>query len=421
MNFFHVLWCRIYQFFVKIGIRLLRLREPQILDFADGIAQIPAFAEKQGWRRGLIVTGGKVRALGLADAMLEAFDATGVRATVYDKTTPNPTIAQVEEAYALYRKEHCDFLIALGGGSPMDCAKLVGARVARPHKSVKRMRGLLKVGHRRKYPPLIAIPTTAGSGSEATLAAVVTDGETHRKFPVNDPVLIPRYVVFDPTLTRSLPPDVTAQTGMDALTHVVEAYIGGANTLKTWDWEAKSLKLIFENLPKAYRDGDDLTARRNMQLAAYYAGLAFTRAFVGYVHALAHALGGKYDVPHGKANAILLPYVMNAYGPNAYWRLGQLGKYVGISEAYESWHDQRNKFLTRLLELRAEVGIEDVLDGVREEDIPALAKLAAKEANPLYPVPKEFNAAQLAAVLRQACGFDPVPNAAPNDMMTKKA
>lgn len=404
MNIVRALYCRFYQTVVKIGMKFLKWREPEMLDFENGIAGIPDFAARMGWKKGLIVMGSTVRSIGLADPLLQAFQNSSADVVVFDKTTPNPTVAQVEEAYALYREKECDFLIAFGGGSPMDCAKLVGARVARPHRSVRQMRGLLKVGRRRAYPPMIAVPTTAGSGSEATLAAVVTDEKTKRKYPVNDPVLIPQYVVFDAALTRSLPPAVTAQTGMDALTHVIEAYIGNANNLRTWNWEAKALKLIFENLPKAYRDGNDLEARKNMQIAAYYAGLAFTRAYVGYVHALAHAVGGEYGIAHGKANAVLLPYVLEAYGKRTDWKLGQLGKYLGISEAYEPWSTQSRKFMDRLYELRRTVGIDEFLDGVKEEDFDMLAAHASKEANPLYPVPREMNAKELRAVLAAACG-----------------
>lgn len=219
----------------------------------------------------------------------------------------------------------------------MDCAKGVGARVARPHKKISSMRGELKI--LKPIPLLIAVPTTAGTGSETTLAAVLTDERTHEKYALNDFVLIPRYAVLDPVLTEGLPPFITATTGMDALTHAVEAYIGKSNTAQTIEDSVAAVKLIFRNLERAYTDGSDMEARENMQKASFLAGAAFTRAYVGYVHAIAHSLGGEYGIPHGLANAVILPYVLEAYGSSVYMSLAELADIVKIGQDLES--DQR--------------------------------------------------------------------------------
>ena len=183
----------------------------------------------------------------------------------------------------------------------------------KPNQSLAQMKGILKV--HKKLPLLMAVPTTAGTGSETTLAAVITDADTRYKYAINDFPLIPRYAVLDPKVTLSLPPFITATTGMDALTHAVEAYIGNSTTIDTRRDALKAVKLIFENIDIAYEHGDNIQARRNMLHASFYAGCAFTKSYVGYVHAVAHSLGGQYNVPHGLANAILLPLVLREYAP----------------------------------------------------------------------------------------------------------
>lgn len=186
------------------------------------------------------------------------------------------------------------------------------------------------VGSVKKLPLLMAVPTTAGTGSETTLAAVITDAQTRHKYAINDFPLIPRYAVLDPKVTLSLPPFVTATTGMDALTHAVEAYIGNSSTRGTRKNAEMAVKLIFENLDTAYTNGSDIDARRNMLHASYYAGCAFTKSYVGYVHAVAHSLGGEYNVPHGLANAVLLPFVLQEYGETIHQKLYKLAVAAGI-------------------------------------------------------------------------------------------
>jgi len=262
---------------------------------------------------------------------------------IYDKTVPNPTIDNIEEALKIYNTNNCNGIVAFGGGSPIDCAKGVACRVARPQKTIAQMKGLLKV--RKKLPLLIVIPTTAGTGSETTIAAVISNPSTHEKYAINDPVMIPQYAVLDPVITAGLPPHLTATTGMDALTHAVEAYIGRSNTKETKRKAIKATKLIFNNIYKAYSDGSDLEARENMQKASFYAGIAFTRAYVGYVHAIAHSLGGFYGVPHGFANAIILPYILEAYGKSAYQKLSELADAVGITEVSDTKEQKAHKFI----------------------------------------------------------------------------
>ncbi len=348
--------------------------------------KLPALLKNNQIDSVLIVTDEGITSLGLMADFLQECENIGLTTVIYDKTVPNPTIENIEEAYALFVKNRCQGIVAFGGGSPMDCAKGVGARAARSNKSIAAMKGVLKV--RKSIPPLAAIPTTAGTGSEATLAAVVTDSSTHEKYAIMDPALIPHYAVLDPLLTVGLPPHITAATGIDALTHAIEAYIGKSNTVKTLEYSRKAIKLIFENLFEAYSAGNNMEARTNMQQAAYLAGLAFTRAYVGNVHAIAHTLGGFYNVPHGLANSVTLPYVLDYYGESVYKPLAELADVIGISRQAESIEERAKMFITQVKELNEKMRIPDKLDMIKDGDIPVMAARALKEANPLYPVPK---------------------------------
>jgi alcohol dehydrogenase class IV len=260
------------------------------------------------------------------------------------------------------------------------------------------MRGLLKITH--KLPPLFAVPTTAGTGSEVTLAAVVSDPETHEKNACNDPKLRPKYAVLDPELTVGLPPHITSTTGMDALTHAVEAYIGKSNVKSTEEYAEKATKMIFENIEKAYTNGKDIEARDQMLKASFYAGQAFTRAYVGYVHAIAHNLGGQYGVPHGLANAIILPYVLEYYGETAHKRLAKLAEIAGVKTT-GSDKEKAEAFIEAIKTLNKNMNIPDGFDMVQEKDIPVIVERALKEGNPLYPVPKIMDKADCEAVIRR--------------------
>ncbi|MDD3841593.1 MAG: iron-containing alcohol dehydrogenase, partial [Bacilli bacterium] len=312
---------------------------------------------------------------------------------LFNEVEVNPKITTIEKGLKIYLEEGCDCVIALGGGSVMDCAKAIAARSSNPSRSVRDMHGLLKVRH--KLPLLIAIPTTAGTGSEATLAAVVTDEEHQEKYSINDPKLVPEFAILDFTLLNKLPNHLVSTTGMDALTHAVEAYIGKANTPKTRKYALSATKLIFENIVKAATDGDNLSYRSNMQIAAYQAGVAFTRAYVGTVHALAHGLGAFYNVPHGYANAIILPIVLRKYGHSATRSLSQLADVVSCPKM-EKDKDKADWFITQIENMNKVLGITNRFhEIIKENDIPKLANHAYKEAIPLYPTPTLFTKKEL--------------------------
>ena len=285
MNIIKKIYCRVFQTCFKLAIPLLPYRDPKIL---NSIEELPEELKQRNISKVMLVTDSQLRML--TKELEELLPAKGIKCLVYDKTRPNPTVENVEEALATYKVNMCEGLIAFGGGSSMDCAKAVGARLACPKKSLMQMKGILKI--RKKIPFLAAIPTTAGTGSEVTVTAVITDEKTHYKYPMSDFPLIPAVAVLDPKVTFTLPKSLTASTGVDALTHAVEAYIGRSTTAKTRDFSKTAVKLIFENIEKAYKNGYDEVARRNMLMASHLAGGAFSRSYVGYVHAVAHSLGG---------------------------------------------------------------------------------------------------------------------------------
>ncbi len=394
MNIFKKCYCRIYQFGFKMALPFLPYREPELV---NGFNEVPDILKRNRISDVLIVTDQGVYKLGLTKDLEDALERNGIKYTVYKDTVPNPTTENVETAKDLYIENNCEALIAVGGGSSMDCAKGVGIRIARPDKPLKHFAGVLKV--HKKLPLFIATPTTAGTGSETTLAAVITDAETHHKYPINDFPLIPMYAVMHPEITYGLPPFLTATTGMDAMTHAVEAFIGNTTTKGTREASIKAVKLISDNIVTAYNEPTNFDARNNMLHAAYLAGTAFTKSYVGYVHAVAHSLGGKYGIAHGLANSVLLPIVLKEYGHHAWKKLAKLARATGISDD-PSNEKAANAFIAHIEDLNKALSIPDKLEGIKEEDIPELAKTADKEGNPLYPVPVLWDAAQLEKIYR---------------------
>ena len=393
---FFTLYCRVYQSIFKLVSPLLPWREPELIEGQGSLLELPAHLASRGITRVLIVTDKGLVALNLMNPLLTELSKRHIVSVVYDETVPNPTIGNIETALALYHSNQCQAIIAFGGGSPIDCAKGVGARVARPKKSLASMKGVLKVLHR--LPLLVAIPTTAGTGSEATLAAVISNPETHEKYPINDHSLIPHLAVLDPELTLKLPKQITATTGMDALTHAVEAYIGRSNTKETERDAIDATRIIMQDLEAVYIDGNDIVRRNNMLKAAYLAGKAFTRAYVGSVHAIAHTLGGFYGIPHGLANSIILPHMLAYFGNSAEKRLADLARKSSSVPTNLNDTDAAQTFIGMIRTMNKNMAIPEHISGIKPEDIPVMVERAFTEANPLYPVPRILGRKELAEV-----------------------
>lgn len=383
MNILKRIYCRAFQKALYLSYPILPYREPELIE--NKTEGIPEVLEKEHLHKPFVVTDRGIIENGLEKPLLEVLKKNSIEYTLFSDVISNPTTDSIEEALKLYKSSKADSLIALGGGSAIDTAKAIGARIAMPKKSLKKMKGILKVN--KKIPTLIAIPTTAGTGSEATLAAVVVDSTTREKYAINSFPLIPKYAVLDPIYTYTLPKRLTATTGLDALTHAIEAYIGHSS-YKLTRMEAKvATRLIFQNIEKAYSNGEDEKARANMLRASYLAGCAFTRSYVGYVHALAHQLGGKYNTAHGLANAVLLPYVLEAYGSAVYKKLKKLAIAINIADELTEEREASIRFINEIRKLEKSMDIPDKISDLKEEDIKMLSRGAEKEANPLYPVP----------------------------------
>lgn len=390
MNLLKKIYCRSIQLGLRAALPVLPYREPIRL---PEIQALPKVLLEENVHTVLLITDSGIRRQGLTKPLETVLQGNQIRCLVYDKTVANPTSANVEEARELYLREGCQAIIGFGGGSSIDCAKGVGARIAKPRQPLARMEGVLRVHHR--LPPIIAIPTTAGTGSEVTLAAVITDSQTHHKYAITDFCLIPRYAVHDPELTRSLPKSLTATTALDALTHAVEAFIGRSTTRETRADAIQAVRLIFENLDAAYTDGNNMVARRNLLTAAYLAGNAFSKSYVGYVHAIAHSLSGKYNLPHGYTNAVLLPWVLEAYGDTIHKKLAVLAVAAGVAREDTPADQAAKALIGAIRNLNRRYEIPMYFREIQPEDIPELAKTADHEANPLYPVPVLMDAKQL--------------------------
>lgn len=390
-------FCRAFQCCFAVGAHFLPWRRPKVYAGPGSLLRAADILRENGLRRPFVVASRRQCADEHFRALQETLDEQDILLSIFSAVETDPSVETVERIASQYRLDRCDCFLVIGGGSPMDAAKAAAARLARPEKTVPQLGGLLKV--RRRVPPLIAVPTTAGTGSETTIAAVVTDG--HHKYAISDLCLIPRYAILDPTLSTGLPPRITAETGMDALTHAVEAYLSRFyNTGMTRALAESAVVAIFAHLERAYRDGASLDDRAAMLQASFDAGAAFTRASVGNMHAIAHTLGGLYGVPHGLANAVLLPLVLEDYGAAAYPRLAHLAGLLGLKGDTEE--TRAKAFIAEIRAMNARMNVPDRLDCIRDEDIPLMARWAAQEANPVYPVPVIYDEARFARVIERA-------------------
>jgi alcohol dehydrogenase class IV len=395
-----VIFCRVFQFIFNYGARLLPWRKAVPIEGPGSINRIPELLRELKSKKPLLVTDNCLVKAGIVQRTADVLNSAGIPHVLFSDVEPNPSVNTVNAIQRRYLDEGCDGFIALGGGSPMDAAKGAAARVLRPQKSVNQMAGLLKV--LGKIPPFIAIPTTAGTGSETTMAALVTDTETHHKYAIMDLSLIPRYAILDSELTVGLPPAITATTGIDALTHAVESFLCWTyRTKESTRFALEAVQLIFNNLEKVFDKGGNIEARQAMLLASYKAGFAFTRAGVGNIHAIAHTLGGLYNTPHGLANAIILPRVLEDYGKPVHKKLARLAETAGLVPAgnAKTRAEKARLFIAAIYAMNRRMGIPQGFNCIKETDIPLMTKWADREANPLYPVPVIYSRARFRKVI----------------------
>ena len=380
--------------------RFFAIPRPTVFVGPDSALRLCASIGQFGFQRVMIVTDAVLVKLQVIEPIRAALVAQGIDVAIHDAITPDPTFPVLEAGHAAVRAHASEAILAVGGGSVIDAAKIIDAMVV-TGKSPRKLIGMLKVT--KPMLPLFAIPTTAGTGSEVTVAAVVTDPVRHEKSAVIDPKLVPMAAALDPMLMRGMPKPITAATGMDALTHAIEAYVNRWPHPETALHCRGAVRMIFEHLPRAYSNGADIVAREGMALAAFHAGLAFTKAYVGYVHAFSHKIGGMYGVPHGMANAITLPYVLDFLkdAPLARRRLAELAVAIGAGTSADPMDVLAQRFVDRVRELNLRIGIPQTISSLRAGDVPAIARAAMIEAHRDYPVPKNMTLAEAEATLRR--------------------
>ena len=373
---------------LKVAAAIIPMPKPTLFTGKDSSLELCSAISQLGKKKILIVTDKVLVEIGLLKGIEARLKKENVEYVIYDGILPDPTYDQIESGLELLKNNQCEAILAVGGGSPIDASKAIAAR-ATNDKPLEKMAGLFKL---RKAPlPLFAIPTTAGTGSEVTIVSVVSDPVTHKKTPIIDPKLVPVMAALDGELMLGLPPMVTAATGMDALTHAVESYISVNATEETRAYSLAATRLIMENLETAVHDGKSFQARQNMAMASYYAGLAFTKASVGYVHAIAHNFGAYYSTPHGLANSIVLPYILDYSKDEISDRLAELAIASGLNKGKESQQELADIFIARIRTMLKSFNIPSQLDDLKVSDIPSIAKSALEEAHLNYPVPKYMN------------------------------
>lgn len=334
---------------------------------------------------------------GTLQSFFEALTQNDIQYSIFHDVKPDPEISDVEKLKEMFIKDGCQALIAIGGGSAIDCSKAALACVQMKNLDVKIVLHTGRVS--KQLPLLIAVPTTAGTGSEVTAGAVITDPIKKRKYALSHLFLIPKYAVLDSSLLTSLPAKMTAYSGMDALTHAIEAYINCFNNRKTNEYALCAIKSIFQYLVPSFKDGLNMQYRLELLEASYNAGVAISNNYVGYVHAIAHGIGGMYHLQHGMINAIILPIVLEEYGGAVVGKLAKITDVVGITGATDQ--DKSKQFIQKLKDLNQIFSISTSIPEIQEEDIHYLATGAEKEGNPTYPTPVTWNVAQFEKVIRK--------------------
>lgn len=373
---------------MKVAAAIVPMPKPTLFTGEDSSLELCQAIDQLGYKKILIVTDEVLVKIGLLDKIKAQLDELNITYVIYDGILPDPTYDQVHTGLEILRNNNCEAVLAVGGGSPIDASKAIAAK-ATNNKPLEKMAGLFKL---RKAPlPFFAIPTTAGTGSEVTIVSVVSDPVTHQKTPIIDPKLVPMMAALDGSLMLGLPASVTAATGMDALTHAIESFISVNATPDTDAYGLAATRLIMENLETAVKDGKNFEARQNMAMASYYAGLAFTKASVGYVHAIAHNFGAYYSTPHGLANSIVLPHILDYSKESIIDRLAQLAEVSGLKKGKETNKQLADKFIAKVRSMLKEFDIPEQLDSLKTDDIPKIAKSALEEAHMNYPVPKYMN------------------------------
>jgi alcohol dehydrogenase class IV len=387
-----------------VAIKLVPAPTPFMLTGPGSSVELARMIADRGARSVFVVTDAVLVELKVVDPVLNALKEAGLAVTVFSDVEPDPSISIIMAGIEQLRASGATALLAVGGGSSIDAAKAMIACYATGRRPAD-LDGYFKV--RARVMQFFAIPTTAGSGSEVTVASIVSDPEAGRKFAIVDNKLVPAAIALDPNLMIGLPPHVTAATGMDALTHAIESYLSTLATPATRALSVAASRAILRDLHRAFEDGHDIAARQSLAVASCMAGLAFTKASIGYVHAIAHQLGPIYHLPHGYLNAILLPYVLDFYLDGASVRMAELARACGLGQDGDDPRSLATSLVAAIRRLNACVGIPLTIEQISDADISEIVRRALAEAHGTYPVPQYMSAAECSTIVRRAAGSKP--------------
>ena len=370
---------------LKVAMTVIPAPRPTVFSGEGAALKLCQAIAGFGHQKVLIVSDKILNNLGVLRPLEAKLQELGVKVAIFDGVLPDPTFSIAEACLQHYHVENCDSVLAVGGGSSIDVAKVI-AIAATNKKTPQQLVGILK--SRKPSSPLYAIPTTAGTGSEVTVGAVISDDKTHQKGLVLDPKVVPRMVALDSGIMSGMPPKVTAETGLDAMTHAVEAFISELAGTESDLYARSAIRMIFENLRLTYKEPKNLVAREAMALASHYAGLALNQAGLGYVHAIAHQIGGHYGLPHGLSNAIVMPYVLEFSRPEINPRLAELARFSKLVTQETSTAIAAQAFMDELKSLMRDVNIKSVVPNMNARDFDDMMQAAFKEAHGTYAVPK---------------------------------
>ncbi len=383
---------------LKSVSKILNIPKPSVFIGKNSSISLCESAAQFGLSKILIVTDKALYNMGMLDNILKSFEQSGVEYSLFTDVLPDPTFDVVNSGLEQYINDNCDSVLAIGGGSSIDAAKVIALSATNGQKPIE-LAGLFK--GKKPAAPFFTIPTTSGTGSEATIGAVISDSETHNKELVIDTKMVPLLAALDPELTKGLPSAMTAATGIDALTHLVEAYLSEMATDESDYYARSGIQMIFNGLPTVYEQGDNLQAREKMALASYYGGLTINIAGLGYVHAFAHQLGSKYRIPHGLANSIVLPHILEFNKKAKKERLADLARTLGLGERYDVDSVLADKFIEAVKTLIKSLGIDPEQKHVQAKDVDSIIAAAFKEANSTYAVPKYMSYSDAKALLEK--------------------
>ncbi len=384
-------------FALKSLLRFYPIPEPRVFRGAGSIQELARHVATDSLESVLLITSKYFVAEKKIDPIIEVFRNKDIHVEIFSDVPPNPSLDVVERGAELCRSKNCGAIYAFGGGSVIDAAKGIAAQVG-SNAPARKLIGLFKV--KGKALPLFVVPTTSGSGSEVTNAAVLSDPETHQKLFLFDHKIVPLAIALDPNATLTLPPKFTAATGMDALTHAIESYISKISDKRSEELAESAISTIFEYLPKAYNEGQDLHAREKMAVASYEAGIAFSRSGLGFVHAISHQITAFYGIPHGAANAVILPYVLRASISKAAPALAKLARTVGILDEGKRDEDLADLFIEKVRTLSMQLELPAAFPEMDEKDFETIAGNAVKEASFNFPVPKMLHPEDCIEILR---------------------